>query len=80
MRSCFSEEFKMDDRGAMSRFLGMQVKQSHRTVTRNQSYYIDDCLERFGLVDRNPVCTQAELERNFRRRTALKLGQHRHYP
>ena len=50
LRSRFSKRFKMDDRGALSWFLGMQVKQSPGTVTVNQSRYIGDCLERFGVA------------------------------
>ena len=39
----------------------MQVKQSPGTVTVNQSRYIDDCLERFGLAECKPVDPPAEI-------------------
>ena len=54
LRSRFSVRFKMDDRGALSWRLGMQVKRSPGTVTVNQSRYIEDCLEHFGLADCKP--------------------------
>ena len=53
---CF-ERLKMDALVASSWFLGMQLKQSPGTLTMNQSRYIDDCLEGFGVADCKPVGT-----------------------
>ena len=39
----------------------MHVKQSPGTVTDNQSPYIDDCFERFGLAECKPVGTPADI-------------------
>ena len=46
IRSRLSEQFKMDNRGALSWFLGMQVKQSPGMLTLIQSSYINESLER----------------------------------
>ena len=61
LRSCFSQQNKMDDRNRLLWFLGMQVKQSPGTVTVNQSRYIDDCLKRFGLAECKPVGIPADI-------------------
>ena len=53
----------MDDRGALSWFLGMQVKQSSGRITNNQSHGIDDCLERLGLAECKPADITAQLSK-----------------
>ena len=74
MRSPFYERFKMDERGALSWFLGMQVKQSPVTVTVNQSRYIDDCLERFGLADSKPMGTPADISAQPSKKDCTEAG------
>ena len=80
LRSRFSEQFKMDDRGALSWFLGMQVKQSPETVTVNQSRVIDGCLGRFCLAECKPVGTSADISAQLSKKGCPKLGQQRQYP
>ena len=74
LRSRFSERFKMDDRGALSWFLVMQVKQSPGTVTVSQSRYIDDCLECFGLAECKPVGTPADISAQLSKRGCSEAG------
>ena len=64
----------MDDRGALSWFLGMQVKQSPGTVTVNQSRYIEDCLDRFGLAERKPVGTPADISAQLSKKCCSEAG------
>ena len=78
--SCISEPFTMDEVGALSWFLGMQVKQSPGAVTVNQSRHIDDCLECYSLAECKPVGTLADISAQLSRRAALKLSQQRQYP
>ena len=74
LRSRFSERFKMDDRGALFWCLGMQVKQSPGTVTVNQSRYIDNCLERFGLAECKPVGTPADISAQLSKKDCPEAG------
>ena len=74
LRSRFSERFKMVDRGALSWLLQMQVGQSPLTVTVNQSRYIDDCLERFGLAECKPVGTPADISAQFLKNGCPEAG------
>ena len=74
LRNRFVERFKMDDRGALSCFLGMQVKQSPGTVTVNQSCYIGDCLERFDRAECKPVGTPADISAQLSKKGCPEAG------
>ena len=69
-----SERFQMDERGALSCFLGMQVKQSPGAVTVNRSRYIDDCLKRFGLAECKPVGTPADISAQLSKKDCPETG------
>ena len=64
----------MDDRGALSWFLGMQVKQLPGTVKVNQPRYIGDCLERFGLAQCKPVGTPADISAQLSKNGCPEAG------
>ena len=74
LRSRFSERFKIDDRGTLYWFLGIQVKQSPGTVTVYQSHYIYDCLEQFGLAECKPVGTPADISAQLSKKGYLEAG------
>ena len=54
--------------------LGLQVKQSPGTVTINQSSYIDDCLERFGLAECKQVGTPVEISAQLSKKGCPETG------
>ena len=58
----------MDDKGALSWFL------ETGTVTVNQSRYIDDCLERFGLAECKPVGTPADISAQLSKKGCPEAG------
>ena len=64
----------MDDRGPLSWFLGMAIKQQPGAVTVSQTQYIDECLRRFGLDDCKPVSTPADANSSFSRADCPKDG------
>ena len=64
----------MDDRGVLSWFLGMQVKQSPGIVAVNQSQYIEHCLERFGLAGCKPVATPADISAQLSKKCCPEAG------
>ena len=59
-KSKFSDSFKVDDRGVMKWFLGMQVIQDEGVIFVNQKSYIVEVLERFSMSECNPVSTPAD--------------------
>ena len=69
-----SERFKMDDRGALSWFLGMQVKQSPGTLTINLFRYINNCLEHFGLTECKSVGTPADISAQLSKKDCPEAG------
>ena len=54
LKKCFSEKFKIEDKGSMKRFLGVSVEQSPGEITLSQKYYLLDLLSCFGIYDCNP--------------------------
>ncbi|GJT59840.1 retrovirus-related pol polyprotein from transposon TNT 1-94 [Tanacetum coccineum] len=52
-----SEEFKMSMMGELNFFLGLQIKQMEDGIFFNQSKYIKEMLEKFGLEDSKPMKT-----------------------
>ena len=53
-KKCFSEKFKIEDKGSMKLFLGVSVEQSPGEMTFPQKFYILDLLSCFGMSDCNP--------------------------
>ena len=74
VRDRFTDRFKMDDRGPLAWFLKMQVKRAPGSVTVNQSRYIEDCLERFGLADCKPVGTPADISTQLTKKDCPGAG------
>ena len=61
INSMLNENFKMDDRGALNWFLGMQIQRSHDKITVDQTRYIETVLEQFNVSDCRPVATPGEV-------------------
>jgi len=55
------DEFEMSDLGLMHYFLGIEVVQSGKGIFISQKKYIKEILERFQMMDCNPVNTPVEL-------------------
>ena len=53
-KKCFSEKFKIDDKGSRKWFMGVSVDQSPGQITFSQKSYIFDFLTCFGMSDCNP--------------------------
>ena len=62
-----SEAFKMDDRGELHHFLGMEVLRDRKKgiMTIDQRTYLEDVLKRFGMEDCKPVATPMEPNKQF---------------
>ena len=60
LKKTLEGKFKMDDRGKLEWFLGMQVSQENDNVTLDQEKYIESVIEKFGMQDSNPSRTPAE--------------------
>ena len=75
--SAFKEEmaarFQMSDLGALSYYLGIEVKQGKEKVTLGQRAYALKLLERAGMTGCKPMATPME-ERSSCRRTARRRG------
>ena len=52
-KKCFSEKFKIEDKGSMTSFLDVSVDQSPGKITFSQKFYILDLLSCFGMSDCN---------------------------
>ena len=52
-KKCFSENFKIKDKGSMKWFLGISVEQSSGEIFFSQKSYILDLLTCFGMSDCN---------------------------
>ena len=53
-KKCFSEKFKIEDKGSMKWFLGVSVDQSPVKINFSQKSYILDLFSCFGMSDCNP--------------------------
>ena len=60
LKKTLEGKFKMDDRGKLEWFLGMQVSQENDNVTLDQEKFIESVIEKFGMQDSNPSRTPAE--------------------
>ena len=61
IKSMLNENFKMDDRGALNWFLGMQILRSHDKITVDQKKYIETVLQQFNMSDCKAVATPGEV-------------------
>ena len=61
IKSMLNENFKMDDRGVLNWFLGMQILQSHDKITVDQRKYIETVLQQFNMSDCKAVATPGEV-------------------
>ena len=61
IKSMLNENFKMDDRGDLNWFLGMQILRSHDKITVDQKKYIETVLQQFNMSDCKAVATPGEV-------------------
>ena len=61
VKSMLIENFKMDDRGVLNWFLGMQILQSHDKITVDQKKYIETVFQQFNMSDCKAVATPGEV-------------------
>ncbi len=61
IKSMLNENFKMDDRGVLNWFLGMQILRSHDKITVDQKKYIETVLQQFNMSDCKAVATPGEV-------------------
>ena len=77
-----NSEFECKDSGPVSYFLGFNVirDRTNKTLQISQQHYFTDVLERFGMLDCNPVSTP--LPANFKpvKATDEEFAQAKHHP
>ena len=61
IKSMLNENFKMDDRGALNWFLGMQILRTHDKITVDQKKYVETVLQQFNMSDCKAVATPGEV-------------------
>ncbi|CAB4026634.1 Hypothetical predicted protein [Paramuricea clavata] len=61
IKSMSNENFKMDDRGDLNWFLGMQILRLHDKITVDQTKYIETVLQEFNMSDCKAVATPGEV-------------------
>ena len=59
MKKKLSSRFKIDDRGPLRWFLGIEFCQDHEMMTINQASYTNKLLTKFGMSECKPVATPA---------------------
>ena len=64
MKSSLSQRFKMKDLGSLSWYLGIQFKCGDDCIEMNQSKYMENILNRFGMTDCKPKPTPCEIDAN----------------
>ena len=64
MKRSFCQRFKMKDVGPLSWYLGIQFKCGDDYIEMNQSKYIENILNRFGMTDCKPKPTPCEIDAN----------------
>ena len=62
IKSMLNENFKMDDRGALNWFLGMQILRTHDKITVDQKKYVETVLQQFNMSDCKAVATPGEVD------------------
>ena len=60
LKKTLEGKFRMDDRGKLEWFLGLQISQENNKLTLDQEKYIESVIEKFGMQDSNPSKTPAE--------------------
>ena len=60
LKETLETKFKMDDRGKLEWFLGMQINEDSEKITLDQQTYIESVIEKFSMQDSNPSKTPAE--------------------
>ena len=60
LKKTLETKLKMDDRGKLEWFLGMQINEDSEKITLDQETYIENVLEKFSMQDSNPSKTPAE--------------------
>ena len=60
LKKTHERKFKMDDRGKLEWFLGMQIGQERNKLTLDQETYIESVIEKVSMQDSNPSKTPAE--------------------
>ena len=61
IKSIQNETFKMDDRGVLNWFLGMQMLRSNDKITVDQKKYIETVLQEFNMSECKAVATPGEV-------------------
>ena len=61
IKSMLNENFKMDDRGDLNWFLGMQFLRSHDKNTVDQKKYIETVLQQFDMSDCKAVIAPGQV-------------------
>ncbi len=61
IKARLKENFKMDDRGTLHWFLGMQILRSEDKITVDQEKYIESVLSQFKMIDCKPMATPEEI-------------------
>ena len=61
IKSILNETFKMDDRGVLNWFLGMQILRSNDKITVDQKKYIETVLQEFNMNECKAVATPGEV-------------------
>ena len=64
MKRSLSQRFKMKDLGPLSWYLGIQFKCGDDCIEMNQSKYVENILNRFGMTDCKPKPTPCEIDAN----------------
>jgi len=59
LKASLSDRYEMTDLGEIESYLGVTITRDRasRTMTIHQADYIHDVVERFGMLDSNPVYT-----------------------
>ena len=60
LKKTLEGKFKMDDRGKLEWFLGMQISQGRDQISLDQETYIESVIEKFSMQDSNPSKKPAE--------------------
>ena len=61
VKSWLKNRFHMTDLGPICEFLGIRFKQTDKTITMDQSKYLENKLIKYGLYTCKPRCTPCEL-------------------
>jgi hypothetical protein len=71
--------FKMSDLGALSYYLGIEVKQGKDAITLGQRAYAEKLLERSGMADCKPSATPMEKRIKLSKQSTTEKVDATHY-